>query len=192
MGLAIKDENVKKSGKDDIAIECISARLLKTRSAIKAYFVTFVVAYAPTEEAPEGQKARYMATLNSTVAPVPAREHFFILIDADARTGRRSEGGGKADRKVLGACGRDVLNENGKLLLFRRRQCRSSEHFFLHLQKWLVLHFPKRQLQQGTITFGLYPEKTGGPPTDPLVNVPRPPLEVPESEHNFVNAFPAK
>ena len=67
-------------------------------------------------------------------------------------------------------------------------ETRSSEHFFLHLQKWLVLHFPKRQPQQGTITFGQYPEKAGGPPTDPLVNVRRPPLEVPESDHNFVNA----
>ena len=32
-------------------------------------------------------------------------------------TGKRGEGGGEADSKVLGAYGRDKLNENGKLLL---------------------------------------------------------------------------
>ena len=56
VGLAIKEEIVKKTGEDSITIECISARLLKARISIKSNFVTFVVAYAPTEEAPEGQK----------------------------------------------------------------------------------------------------------------------------------------
>ena len=76
-----------------------------------------MVAYTLTEEAPEGQKAKYMAALNCTVASVPAREYVFVLTDATARTGGRDEGGGEADSKVLGAYGRDVLNENGKLLL---------------------------------------------------------------------------
>ena len=76
-----------------------------------------MVAYAPTEEAPEGQKAKYMAALNWTVASVLAREYVFVLTDANARTGKRGEGGGEADSKVLGAYGRDKLNENGKLLL---------------------------------------------------------------------------
>ena len=64
----IKEENVRKAGEDGITIECISARLLRARSSIKSNFVKFVVAYAPTEEAPEGQKAKYMAALNCTVA----------------------------------------------------------------------------------------------------------------------------
>ena len=76
-----------------------------------------MVVYAPTEEAPEGQKAKYMAALNRTVAPVPAREYVFVLTDANARTGKRGEGGGEADSKVLGVYGREQLNENGKLLL---------------------------------------------------------------------------
>ena len=58
VGLAIKEDIVKKAGEDGIAIECISARLLKARISIKPNFVTFVIAYAPTEEAPEGQKAK--------------------------------------------------------------------------------------------------------------------------------------
>ena len=71
-----------------------------------------MVDYAPTEEAPKGQKAKYMAALNCTVASVPARECVFVLTDANARTGKRDEGGGEADNKVLGAYGRGKPNEN--------------------------------------------------------------------------------
>ena len=87
--LAIKEEIVKKAGEDDITIERISACLLKARISIKSNFVTFVVAYAPTEEAPEVQKAKYMAALNCTVASVPAGEYVFVLTDTNARTGKR-------------------------------------------------------------------------------------------------------
>ena len=58
-----------------------------------------------------------MAALSCIVAAVPARECVFVLTDAHARTGKRGEGGGEADSKVFGASSRDVLNENGKLLL---------------------------------------------------------------------------
>ena len=104
-GLAIKEKIVKKAGWDRIAIECISARLLKAQISIKSNFATFVVAYAPTEEAPERQKARYMAALNCTVASVPARKYVFVLADANARAGKKCDGGGKADSKMLGAYG---------------------------------------------------------------------------------------
>ena len=76
-----------------------------------------MVAYAPTEEAPEGQKAKCMAAPNCTVASVPAREYVFVITDANARTGKSGEGGGEADSKVLGAYGRGMFTENGKLLL---------------------------------------------------------------------------
>ena len=56
-----------------------------------------------------------MAALNCTVASVPVRE--YVLTHANAMTGKRGEGGGRADSKVLGAYGRDKLNKNGKLLL---------------------------------------------------------------------------
>ena len=117
VGLAIKKNIVKKAGEDGITIECISARLLKAQNSIKSNFVTFVVAYATTEEAPEGQKAKYMAALNCTVASMPARKYVFVLTDAAARIGERGEGGGETDSKVLGAYGGDKFNENGKLLL---------------------------------------------------------------------------
>ena len=83
----------------------------------KSNFVTFLITYSPTEEAPQVQKAKYMTALNSTVVSVPAREYVFVLTDANARTGKRGEGGGEAGIKVLGAYGQAVLNENGKLLL---------------------------------------------------------------------------
>ena len=117
VGLAIKEDMVKKAGEDGIAIECISARLLKARISMKSNFVTLVVAYAPTEEAPEGQKAKYMATLNCTVASVPAPEYVLTITDANTWTGKRGEGGEEADSKMLGAYGRGVLNESGKVLL---------------------------------------------------------------------------
>ena len=95
----------------------------------------------------------------------------FVLTNANVRTGKRGEGGGEADNKMLGAYGRDLLNENGKLLLDFAEDTMlalSSEHFILHPQKWRVPHVPKRQPQQGKRTFVLYPDKAGGPPTHPL------------------------
>ena len=48
----------------------------------------------------------------------PRHEQLFVLMDANARTGRREKGGvGSMDNKSLGAYGRDTLNDNGELLL---------------------------------------------------------------------------
>ena len=78
VGLAMEEEFVNKAGKDGIIIECISARLLKARIPTKLNYDTFEAAYAPTEEAPEGQEAKTMAALSSTVASIPAREYVFV------------------------------------------------------------------------------------------------------------------
>ena len=40
-----------------------------------------------------------------------------MLMDANARTGRRIEGKSLQDEGIPGTCGRDELNDNGKLLL---------------------------------------------------------------------------
>ena len=64
-----------------------------------------------------------MAALNSTVASGLVREYVFGLTDTNARTERRDEGGGEPDSKVLGAYGRDVLNDLTVITAgFRRRQ----------------------------------------------------------------------
>ena len=169
VGLVIQEEIVKKAGEYGIAIECISARLLKARISIKSNFVTFVVAYAPTEEAPEGQKAKYMVALNCTVASVPARGYVLILTDANARTGKRGEGVGEADSKMLGAYGGSKLTENRKILLgFAEDNKLALLNIFFCTPKSGVLYVPKRQPQQGTSTFGLHLDKAGRPPSHPL------------------------
>ena len=92
---------------------------------------------------------------------------------------------------MLGAYGRDVLNENGKLLLGFAEDNKLAllNTFFLYPRKWRVLNAPKRQPQQRTSTLGLYPDKAGGPPARPrCINVRRPPLEAPESDHSLVYA----
>ena len=49
---------------------------------------------------------------------VPKHEQLFVLMDANARTGRRKKGQVVSkDSKSLGAYGRDTLNDNGELLL---------------------------------------------------------------------------
>ena len=49
---------------------------------------------------------------------VPRHEQLFVLMDANARTRRREKGQvGSKDSKILGAYGRDTLNDNGELLL---------------------------------------------------------------------------
>ena len=177
VGLAIKEDIVKKTGEDGTTIECISARLLKARISLKSNFVTFMVAYAPTEEAPEGQKAKYMAALNCAVASVPARDIVFVLTDADARTGKRGEGGGEADSKVLGAYGRDKLTEKRQTTAgFRRRQqARSSGHFLLHSQEWRALYVPKRQPRKGQARLDYILTKQADRRLIRCVNVRRPP-----------------
>ena len=86
-----------------------------------------MVAYAPTEEAPEGQKAKYMAAMNCTVASsVPAREYVFVLTDANAGIGKRGEGGGETDSKVLGAYDRDKLNETANYCCWVSQKTTSS------------------------------------------------------------------
>ena len=49
------------------------------------------------------------------VKKVASRDHLLVLMDANARTGTR--GIKWTDKKVLGAYGRDELNDNGERLL---------------------------------------------------------------------------
>ena len=49
---------------------------------------------------------------------VPRHEQLFVLMDVNVRTGKREKGGvGSKDNKILGAYGRDILNNKGELLL---------------------------------------------------------------------------
>ena len=100
--------------------EFISDRLLKVTLELRgrAKAVTFFVAYAPTEIHNASNKHAFWTTLDRAVKDAPIHEQLFVLMDANARTGRREKGWvGSKDNKSLGAYGRDTLNDNGELLL---------------------------------------------------------------------------
>ena len=89
---------------------------LELRGQTKA--VTFLVAYAPTERQNSSNKHAFWTTLDRAVEEVPRHEQLFVLMDANARTGRREKRGVRSkNNKIPGAYGRDTLNDNGELLL---------------------------------------------------------------------------
>ena len=85
-----------------------------------------VVAYAPTEKVPEGQKAKYMAALNSTVAAKFARNYVMVLTDTNTRTGRRGGGRRGTRQQSVGLIWPRTASGFGR----RQRPC-YSEHGFL-------------------------------------------------------------
>ena len=94
-------------GKGDIAVECISARLMKVLVQLKGESngVSFIVGYAPTLDKSTSEKYYSWSSLDEVVKGVPSRDHLLVLMDANARTGMR--GIGWTESKVLGADGRD-------------------------------------------------------------------------------------
>ena len=100
--------------------EFISDRLLEVTLELcgRARAGTFVVGYAPTNTQSVGKKNAFWTALERVVKEVPEHKQPFVLMDANARTGRR--GGGKLgseECRVLGAYGRNYLNDNGERLL---------------------------------------------------------------------------
>ena len=149
-----------------------------------------MVAYAPTEEAPERQKAKYMEALNCTMASGPAREYVFVLTDTNARTRKRGEGGGEADSKVLGAYGRGKFIENGKLLLdfAGNNKLALLNTFFCTLKSGVSYTFQSANRSKGQARSNYIVTKHSDRRLIPCVNVRRPPLKAPESGHNLVYA----
>ena len=80
MEVAIKEEIVKKDGKNGIAVEGISARLVEARN----FYYNNNFCYVRGSLRPEC----YMAVLDSTVASLPAREYVFVLTDAQDKEER--------------------------------------------------------------------------------------------------------
>ena len=86
--------------------EFISDRLLKVTLDLRgrAKAVTFFVAYAPTETHNASNKHAFWTTLDRAVKEVRRHEQLFVLVDANARIGRREKGGvGSKDNKSFGA-----------------------------------------------------------------------------------------
>ena len=127
------DENCGKKGQGGVGLavrtsitraarspEFFSDRLLKVTLELRgrAKAVTFFVAYVPTETHYASKNYAFWTTLDKAVKDVPRHEQLFVLMDANARTGRREKGGvGSKNNKIFGAYGRDILNDNGELLL---------------------------------------------------------------------------
>ena len=192
VGLAMKEEIVKKPAEDGMTIECIGACLLKARILIESNFVTFVLSLAPTEKAPEGQNAKYMAALNCTVAPVLTREYVFALTDANASTEKRCEGGGEADSKqsVGRKWPRQARRKRQTTAGFRRRQQpRSLMNIFVCTPKNGVSYmFQSANHSKGQARLDYILTKQADRRLIRCVNVRRPPLDVLESDHNLVYA----
>ena len=131
-----------------------------------------------------------MAALNYTVALVPARKYVFVLTDANARTGKRGEGGGEADNKVFGAYGRDKLNENGKLLLSFAEENKLAllNTLFCIPNSGASCTFQSANRSKERTGLDYILTKQADRRLIRCVNVRRPPLEAPESDHNFVYA----
>ena len=100
-------------------MEYVSARLMKVRLKLKGKSngISSVVAYAPTDSHKSVRdKDLFWTALGSTVAEVPRGDYLLVMMDANARSGRRGEG--CVDDKVLGAYWRGTtLNDNGRRLL---------------------------------------------------------------------------
>ena len=149
-----------------------------------------MVAYASTEEAPEGQKPKYMAALNCIGASVPAREYVFVLTDANARTGASGEGGGEAEGKVLGAYDRVMLNKNGKLLLGFAEDNKLAllNTLFCTPEFGMSYTIQSANRSEDRARLDYILTKQADCRLIRCVNVRRPPLEAPESDHNLACA----
>ena len=117
VGLAVRESIVAGMDKGDVAVECISARLMKVRIQLKGKSngVSFIEGYAPTLDKSASENDYFWSSLDEVVKGVPSRGHLLVPMDANARTGMR--GIGWTDSKVLGPYGRDELNDNGERLL---------------------------------------------------------------------------
>ena len=73
------------------SLEPISERLLKVTLEFfgRARAMTFIVAYSPTDTQGVGEKHAFWATLDRAAKEVAEHEQLFVLMDANARTGRR-------------------------------------------------------------------------------------------------------
>ena len=116
-GVALVKESIRKTSK--FTREDVNERLMSMRFEMSGQHqaVNFVVGYAPTEPSDIEKKRAFGHRLDSLVQQIPKKECIFVLMDANARTGEKIEGERTEDDGVLGAYGRDELNDNGKRLL---------------------------------------------------------------------------
>ena len=114
--LAVKKSICKKS---KFAREDVDERPMSMRFEMwgQHQAFNFVVRYAPTKPSDSEKKRAFWHKLDSLVQRIPTKECIFVLMDANAHTSENIEGERTEDDGVLGAYGRDKLNDNNKRLL---------------------------------------------------------------------------
>ena len=116
VGLAVRNSITRAARPPEFINDCLLKVTFELRGRAKA--VTFVVAYAPPEPQNANNKHAFWTSLDRVVEEVPKHEQLFVLMDANAHTGRREKGQvGSKDSKIIGAYGRNTLNDNRELLL---------------------------------------------------------------------------
>ena len=153
--------------------------------------MTFVVGYAPTDTQSVGKKHALWTARERVVKEVPEHEQLFVLMDANARTGRR--GGGKLgseECKVLGAYGRDILNDNGEqpLSLSANHELALLNTFFSTAKNAISHRFNGRG--QKRTAYILTRQQDRNLVRDVTVH-PQPPF-LPISDHNIITAHHVK
>ena len=101
---------------------------------------------------------------------------------------KRGEGGGEADNKVLGAYGRDKINENGKLLLGFPEDNKLAllNTFFCTPKSGVSYTFQSANRSKVQARLDYILTKQAKCPLIRRAIVRRPLLEAPESDHNLV------
>ena len=100
--------------------EIISDRLIQLTLGMcpGARTVTSVVEYVPTDTQAVREKHAFWTDLDRVIKEVPGHEQWFVLLDANARTGRKAgRRFGSKECKVLRFYGRDTFNDNGERVL---------------------------------------------------------------------------
>ena len=92
---------------------CVHERLLKIRLRVGQLWVTFIQAYAPTEDSEEGAKDAFYHSLETLISRVPKGDQLFLMGDLNATVGRDAS----SWRGVIGRQGEETLNGNGHRLL---------------------------------------------------------------------------
>ena len=163
------DENGGKKGQGGVALavrasstraarppEFISDRSLNVTLELsgRARAVTFFVAFSPTETQNASNKHTFWTTLDRAVEVVSRHKQLFVLMDANSRSGRREEGGvGSKDNKIIGPYGRDILNDNGELLLsFANNHDLAIVNTFVSTQGRCITYFQRTRQKNVSTT----------------------------------------
>ena len=183
----MKEEIVEETCKDGIAIECISTPLLKARISIKSNLVTFVVAYAPTEEAPGGRRPNNSSPQQHR--RISSRLGTRLCFNRRKRQGRKERRGKRGSRQqgVGLILPRHAQRKRQTTAGFHRtQQARSSGHIFCTPNEGVPYTFQSVNKGQERLDY-ILTKKTDRRLVR-CVNVRRLPFEGLETDHNLVYA----